>query len=375
MDVADLYKALEFAHYAERFRDKIFVIVLSRNTPFQDLILDFKLLTAYSIKLVIIAPDPKFELEREIALSNTHGTNFNLIQTQEPKSSDSGGLKVNLDQIRAALSDGEMPIVVHHGLTPETAKIEAVEHLLSEIALDLQAKKILVVGQQIQALEDVLSRTRVTYEELQNLYSRLGELDMVAAEPRLRFVQSMLELGVPEVAYLVGKPGRICQEVFTHEGAGILFSKITKSQIRQAELRDISDITLQLRPQIEAGRILPVEENTIAQNLKNFWVYEIDGQVVSVMCLKEYDDWVEIAAGATLFRDRKFGRASELFMHLLEEAKKRKKKGVFGVGIDPRMEKRLLPLGFREVDLRDLPQSWQEQYDFDRPSRAFALEL
>ena len=149
----------------------------------------------------------------------------------------------------------------------------------------------------------------------------------------------MLERGVPQLAWLVGKPGRICQEVFTHEGAGILFSKIGHTQIRQAELRDINDIALQLRPQIEAGRILPVEESTIAQNLENFWVYEIDGQVVAVMRLKEFDDWVEIATGATLFRDRKFGRAGELLAHLLAEAKRRKKKGVFAVGIDSRLEK------------------------------------
>lgn len=118
-----------------------------------------------------------------------------------------------------------------------------------------------------------------------------------------------------------------------------------------------------------------MEENTIAQNLENFWVYEIDGQVVAVMRIKDYGDWIEIATGVTLFRDRKFGRTSELFLHLLEEAKNRKKKGVFGVGIDPRMEKRLLSLGFREVEHRELPQAWQDQYDLSRPSRAFALEL
>jgi N-acetylglutamate synthase-like GNAT family acetyltransferase len=375
MDVTDLYQALEFAHYAERFRDKIFVIVLSRNTPFQDLVLDFKVLSAYRIKLVLVAPDPNFELERQVALSNAHGTDFNLVQTHEPQSSESGGLKVNLNQIQAALSDGEMPIVVHHGLTPQTARIEAVESLVSDIVLGLQAKKILFVAQQTQALEDVLSRTRVTYEGLQNLINQLSELGLPAYEPRLRFVQTLLERGIPEIAYLVGMPGRICQEVFTHEGAGILFSRIEHTQIRQAELRDVNDITLQLRPQIEAGRILPVEENTIVQNLGNFWVYEIDGQVVSVMRIKEHDDWVEIATGSTLFRDRKFGRATELIMHLLDEVRKRNKKGVFGVGIDPKLGEKLLPLGFREVEHRELPQAWQEQYDFNRQSRAFALKL
>lgn len=68
MDVSELYRALEFSHYAERYRD---------------LVLDFKVLTAYGIRLVIMAPDPKFELEREVALSNAHGTSFSLIQARE----------------------------------------------------------------------------------------------------------------------------------------------------------------------------------------------------------------------------------------------------------------------------------------------------
>jgi amino-acid N-acetyltransferase len=375
MDVSDLYRALEFSHYAERYRDNVLVIGLSLNTPFHELVLDFKVLAAYGIKLVIMAPDPKFELEREIALSNTHGTNFSLIQAQEPKSAGSYDLKVNLSQIEAALELGEMPIVVYHCLTPQTSQVEAAQKLGKYVATGLKAKKIISLSQQAQLLEDALSRTRVTYDELDNFYDRLHETNMGRFEESIRFVQSLLEANIPEIAFLVAKSGLLCQEVFTHEGAGILFSKIVHSEIRQAELRDISDIAFQIRPEIESGRILPVEENTIAQNLHDFWVYEIDGQIVSVMRLKEYGDWVEIGTGSTIFRDRKFGRASELFIHLFEEAKRRGVKGIFGVGINPKMEENLIPLGFVEVQHSELPQAWQDQYDSSRPSRAFALTL
>jgi N-acetylglutamate synthase-like GNAT family acetyltransferase len=322
-----------------------------------------------------MAPDPKFELEREIALSNTHGTNFSLIQAQEPKSAGSYDLKVNLSQIEAALELGEMPIVVYHCLTPQTSQVEAAQKLGKYVATGLKAKKIISLSQQAQLLEDALSRTRVTYDELDNFYDRLHETNMGRFEESIRFVQSLLEANIPEIAFLVAKSGLLCQEVFTHEGAGILFSKIVHSEIRQAELRDISDIAFQIRPEIESGRILPVEENTIAQNLHDFWVYEIDGQIVSVMRLKEYGDWVEIGTGSTIFRDRKFGRASELFIHLFEEAKRRGVKGIFGVGINPKMEENLIPLGFVEVQHSELPQAWQDQYDSRRPSRAFALTL
>ena len=373
MDISDLYRALEFSHYAERYRDNVLAIGLSLNTPFHDLVLDFKVLAAYGVKLVIMAPDPNFELEREIALSNTHGTNFSLIQAQEPKSAGSYDLKVNLNQIEAALKLGETPIVVYHCLTPQTSQIEAPQKLGKYIATRLKAKKVIFLSQQAQQLEDALSRTRVSYDEFEGFYKRLHETNMGMFEESMRYVQSLLQSEIPEIAFLVGKPGVLCQEVFTHEGAGILFSKIGHTEIRPAELRDISDILFQIRQEVEAGRILPVEENSIAQNIHNFWVYEIDEQIVSIMCLKEYGDWAEIATGSTVYRDRKFGRASELFMRLLEEAKNRGLKGVFGVSISPKLEKMLLPIGFKEVQRSDLPQAWQDQYDAQRSSKAYAL--
>jgi len=62
MDVADLYRALEFSHYAERYRDNILAIAISLNTPFRDLALDFKVLTAYGMKGVFgVGINPKLE--------------------------------------------------------------------------------------------------------------------------------------------------------------------------------------------------------------------------------------------------------------------------------------------------------------------------
>ena len=375
MEISELYRALEFSHYAERYRNNVLAFGISLNTPFHDLVLDFKVLAAYGIKVVIMAPDPNFELEREIALSNTHGTNFSLIQAQEPKTADSYDLKVNLSQVEAALELGETPIVVYHCLTPQTSHIEAPRKLGKYIATHLNAKKAIFLSQQAQQLEDALSRTRVTYDEFDRFFKRLHDAKLGEFEESMRYVQSLLQSGIPEVAFLVGKAGIVCQEVFTYEGAGILFSRISHSSIRQAELRDISDIVFQIRPQVESGHILPVEENSIAQNLKNFWVYEVDGQIVSVMRLKEYGEWAEIATGSTIFRDRKFGRASELFNHIFEEAKKRRFRGVFSVSNNPKVQHKLASSGFVEVEFNELPQAWQEQYDTSRSSRAFTLSF
>jgi len=74
MEISELYQTLEFSHYAGRYRGHVLAFGISLNTPFHELVLDFKVLAAYGIKVVIMAPDPNFELERAIALSNTHGS-------------------------------------------------------------------------------------------------------------------------------------------------------------------------------------------------------------------------------------------------------------------------------------------------------------
>jgi hypothetical protein len=56
VDADDLIQAISFAHYAERFRDKLFVIGLTRNSSIRDLLLDLKVLSAYGIRVVILVP-------------------------------------------------------------------------------------------------------------------------------------------------------------------------------------------------------------------------------------------------------------------------------------------------------------------------------
>ena len=48
-DSKELFRALEFAHYAERFRGETFVIALPAGASFAELLLDFKVFAGYRI--------------------------------------------------------------------------------------------------------------------------------------------------------------------------------------------------------------------------------------------------------------------------------------------------------------------------------------
>ncbi len=63
MNAKELFQALEFSHYAERFRDNVFVVALPLDVPFQDLLLDIKVLLGYHIRVVLVVPDPDSAIE------------------------------------------------------------------------------------------------------------------------------------------------------------------------------------------------------------------------------------------------------------------------------------------------------------------------
>jgi amino-acid N-acetyltransferase len=126
---------------------------------------------------------------------------------------------------------------------------------------------------------------------------------------------------------------------------------------------------------VEAGAILAVPESRIEDNIDNYWVYEIDGMPVGLACLKHFGAYAELAQFSTLPRYRGKGRARELALFLVEQARQQGFGHVFALSIDPRMWEFFQSLGFQPVEREALPEAWRTGYDMSRPSRALLKEL
>ena len=376
MNAKELFQALEFAHYADRFRNKVFVIALPRETPFQELLLDIKVLAGYHIQVVLVVPDPDLELERLISISNHRGTRFHLsLVTEATYNPASGQLGLDLERIRKVLEQGKTPIIGYHAGLSTPSLLETTFPLAGEVAGRLKADKLFLVGADVAQLEEALGRTHVTIDDLESIRASLPEWGLPSFAHLLEFVQGLLERGLPDVILMEGKPAHLFREVFTLDGAGILFNSGRGNLIRQAQVRDTTDIALLLRPEIEAERILPVDEADIESNISRYWIYEADGLLVGSARLKIYGSWAEIAQFSTLPRYRGKGRAKELAQRMILEAREIDKEAVFALSIDPRMWEFFLSIGFKETERSDLPADWQTRYDFSRTSHAFIMEL
>ncbi len=372
----ELFRALEFAHYAERFRDRLFVVALSPQTPFHDLLHDLKVLAGYHIQVLLVSPDPDFQLDRIIGLSNKRGTRFHLsLATEVTFAPEEGRMGLDLGRLQAGLQRGQMPVIAYHGAPPEQGGLEPTFALAGQLAVQLGANKLYLMTPQVERWMTAVSRTQVLAEEISRVDAELSNAGIQGQEPLLSFVHRHLMLGVPDIVVVEGRASYLFKEVFTHDGAGMLFTKVKPARIRKAEIRDITDITLLLTPEIEAGRILSIDENEIEADIGYYTVYEIDGLLVGMARLKLFGSWAELAQFAMLPRYRGKGRARDLALKLIEQARAMGLRAVFALSIDPRMWEFFTSLGFQGVDRAQLPETWRAHYDMGRPSRAFLREL
>jgi amino-acid N-acetyltransferase len=371
----ELFRALEFVHYAERFRHKVFVLALTPETPLHELLHDLRVLAGYHIQVVLVAPDADLQLERVVSQSNKRGTRFQLLMLTELAFNQEGPPRIDYAGLRKDLTQGFMPIIAYHWEPAGPVALEPSFQLAGELAVQLQADKLYLVTPKVGAWFGAASRTQVLREEISRMDAELANGGIAGHEPILGFIHSALDRGIPDIVVVEGRPSYLFREVFTHDGAGILFTRVKPAHIRQAEVRDVTDIALLLMPEQEAGRVLKVDENDIEANIRAYWVYDIDGLLAGVARIKPFGKWAELAHFATLPRYRGKGRARELAQRLIRETTLQGFEAVFALSIDARMWEFFGDLGFREVEREQLPETWKSGYDMSRPSRALVRQL
>lgn len=377
----ELFRALELAHYAARFRGQTFVVGISAEIPFQNLLLDLQVLAGYHIRVVLVLPDPARQLEGLIARSNKRGTGFHLLPLpKDAKDQEQPAAITELrPDIESLLAGGMVPVIAFQ--TAEQAPDEAPHGVQSTFVLAartaqmLGAGKLFLAGAELADLISTAPRAHVLSQEIGALRDRLPSGLARRFGALLDFIAERLERGIPDIILIDDLPGQLFQEVFTHEGAGMLFDKVEREIVRQARVEDVTQIGLLLRAEIEEGRILPVDEDAIEGDIQLYWVYEIDGLIVGSARLKPFGGWAELAQFTTLPRYRGKGHARTLGSRLEQEAAAMGMHNLFALSTNDGMWRFLEHQGFSPVERTALPREWRADYDMSRPSRAFLKEL
>jgi len=352
---SEMLDALELFHYSYRFRNSIFSLMLPDIGSLKSINTDIQVLRSAHIRLVIFTQNN----ERLQSASSNWARLESPYQYIE-HSSESG-----LDQaIRRSLNGGKIPVV---GLSHYKDK-----DLIFKTSSRLSVEKVFLLSEHNGLIVDEFFYSHITPSDTQRLNSgtqiNIGKdelQDLLVHQQQHTF----------EIVLLDNSPGSIFEEVFTHRGRGTLFSENYPNIIRRAEPKDAQAILLILRPYFKDGRIVELDDETIASSITDFFVYTVNRAIVATTRLIDFGESAELAKFTTLPRYQGKGRAKELALHMIQEAQKSGKKMVFALSVEEQMWKFFLQLGFSQVERESLPDQWRKNYNLARPSRAFSMKL
>ena len=129
-------------------------------------------------------------------------------------------------------------------------------------------------------------------------------------------------------------------------------------KIRKAIVSDAEKIQFLINEYAKQGLMLPRSINSIYENIRDFWVYEENGEIVGVCALTIF--WSDLAEIRSLAVDKNYvrrGIGSALVKKAIEEAREIGIKKVFTLTYQVDFFKKL---GFKEIDKNTLPQKYGE---------------
>ncbi|MFP3041129.1 amino-acid N-acetyltransferase [Treponema primitia] len=191
----------------------------------------------------------------------------------------------------------------------------------------------------------------------------------------LRLALQASKAGVERVHIIdVREEGAVLRELFSNLGAGTMIYADDYESIRPLKNRDIPDILRLMEPLMQKGVLVRRRPEDIQEKKDDYAVFEIDDSVHACGALHDWGELQgEIAALTTdpAYADMGLGR--RIVRYLIDRAKKQGLRRVFI--LTTRTQDWFELLGFKECPIDSLPEKKRRNYDKNRNSKVFALEL
>ena len=123
--------------------------------------------------------------------------------------------------------------------------------------------------------------------------------------------------------------------------------------IRKAKISDVKEIQKMVEVYAQKGEMLPRSLSELYDNLRDFFVYEEEGEVAGVCALHiSWDDLAEVRSLVVAERHIRKGKGKKLVTACVDEAREYGIKRVFALTYQRAFFEKL---GFHEVDKAQLP--------------------
>ncbi len=361
---AQMLSTLEMLHYCQRFQGQLFAFCFENVADLSEVLTDLRVIHAAQIPQVLFSP-PDAALLARLQLWNRAGSRFTVVEAT-PEDLHKARF---IGSLQTLLSEGQLPLVTVAPFAAAESGGFATERAVMHCAVSLGARKVFFPGS-VERLEiDGQPRSYPTPIELRQALDQNASLNL--SRQRTEFLLEQLELQEVEIVLVAARRGAPYEEVFTHSGSGTLFTQDYPNVLRPATEADVRDIVAMMQPYVQEGSLRPVSEEELLQMVRSFLVYSVNGEIVAAGAVVDHGDSYEVGKLCTLPRYQARGRARDLVRAIQNKAREDGKRAVFALTVHDYVGRFFERLGFAPIERSRLPESWRENYDLSRPSKAY----
>jgi amino-acid N-acetyltransferase len=402
--------------YVPRFRGQIFVIAIDgqvvADENFPNLLLDIAVLRSLHIRVVIVhgiahqleqlsrtrgipltdvlgtGPSDAATLDLAVRASSRVSHEFfeglahaglKCVLTNSVRASPLGVIKgvdhlhtgkvekIDTEFLLKLIDDGVLPVIQPIGFDRDGKSLRINSDLLAtELALDLSASKIIFLSTAPGLTHAGTIVREIAAEQLRALVGDGSSIE----DPNLRSkavnAARAIESGIPRVHIIDGRAhDALLNEIFSNEGVGTLVYGNDYQQIRRATKRDARTIYNLTRGAVKRDELLYRTLEKIEKNIENFFVYEIDENLIACVSLSGYPEAPGVLELGSLFVMpfyQKRGIGKRMVEFACHEAKRRGASRLFALSTQAFVFFNKVA-GFAEGTKDDLPASRRALYD------------
>jgi amino-acid N-acetyltransferase len=284
--------------------------------------------------------------------------------------------KVDSSSIKLSLDSNKIVLLSPLGFSPTGQAFNlAYEDVAASTAAALKADKLIFLSPYTGLKDDEGELiTELSLPQLQDYMAQHPKLD-VDMKNLLNISSRAIRAGVSRVHFLpCNQDGALLEELFTHDGIGMMLASSDIENLREANQDDVGGI-LQLTSPLEEDGILAARgQDVIERDIQRFSVIEHDRVLFGCAALFPFPNGIgELACLAVNSDAQGAGDGERLLKRIEMRARREGIKKLFV--LTTRTEHWFLKRGFKRANVDDLPEERKQIYNWDRKSMVLTKNL
>jgi amino-acid N-acetyltransferase len=211
--------------------------------------------------------------------------------------------RIDKDFLSELIAQQVVPVITPVAFGPDGKSLRVNSDLLAaEVAEALHATKIIYLTPHAGLEISGTVRREIAVEALRKLIESHPEHIAEAVRSKAEHAIKAIENGTPRVHIVDGRIfDGLLNEIFSNEGVGSLVYGNDYQQIRKATKRDVRLIYNLTRAAVKREELLHRTQQAIEKNIDQFFVFEIDENIIACVTLYTYPDKPALAEVGSLY--------------------------------------------------------------------------